>query len=55
MTGRYWQDLLTEEDSILDYAPVERQNYGYVILWLLLLLLIEPQFNKIILTNSNVM
>ena len=28
MTGRYWQDLLTEEDSILDYAPVERQNYG---------------------------
>lgn len=30
MTGRYWQDLLTEEDSILDYAPVERQNYGEV-------------------------
>lgn len=30
MTGRYWQDLLTEEDSMFDNAPIERQNYGEV-------------------------
>lgn len=32
MTGRYWQDLLTEEDSMFDNAPIEQQNYGYVVL-----------------------
>lgn len=31
MIGRYWQDFFIEEDSILDYVFVERQNYGYVI------------------------
>ncbi|XP_056013456.1 LOW QUALITY PROTEIN: trichohyalin-like [Ostrea edulis] len=30
MTGRYWQDLLTEEDSFFENVPAERQNSGDV-------------------------
>ncbi|XP_062607085.1 trichohyalin-like isoform X3 [Saccostrea cucullata] len=30
MTGKYWQDLLTEEDSIFENIPIEKQNYGEV-------------------------
>lgn len=30
MTGRYWNDLLTEDDSEFDNVQADRQNYGFV-------------------------